>query len=699
MKSSIKPFDDVRIQRGAFMLVAVIVAAAAMLQTALNWPNAPGLTAARVAGLIAAALFLLLAGVALRAQDMRGPAVALIAVLFITVLFSAHRNGGVTAPTVPFILIAPLAAALFIGARAALAVCAASVAGLFVLWRAQVSGAAPLSPHTEEELALLKLSGVILTAVAATAMVYGREQIMRRAFVALKKETIERQRSARALEAKTRDFDLLFEHVPVRLWIKDDKNRILRLNEAAAASMGVSVAEATGADTYDLFPDMAAKYHADDLAVIESGVPRHGIVEEYTPSEGERGWVRTDKTPIVDPETRQRYVIVASTDITDMKEAETALAESELRFATAVNGASVGIWDWIDVNSDQEYWTPRQFQLLGYQPNAFEPSFTKFKELLHPDDHEMVAAAVEAHFERREPFSVYYRLRHKTLGYRWFLGTGQAIWDDEGRPKRMIGSIMDVHEQKTAEHALAAKAAALAKSNKELDEFARVASHDLKGPLRGIANIASWLEEDIGEALTDETRAHLDLMKGRIVRLEKLLDDLLSYARLDTGVAVKIVDVAAMARDHFDLFAPEGFRLELDEDLPVFDTPRILFERVLRNLIENAIKHHDRDDGVIRVSAQRKDDLFEFSVSDDGPGVDARFRDRIFEMFQTLKTRQDRAGSGMGLAMTRKIVEGVGGEVRMVPNAGGARGTAFVFTWPVSPEKAQAASAAASMVA
>ncbi|MEO1135325.1 MAG: PAS domain S-box protein [Pseudomonadota bacterium] len=139
--------------------------------------------------------------------------------------------------------------------------------------------------------------------------------------------TLERAREEE-LRRRQNELELIFDSVPVRIWYKDDKNRIIRLNQYAAESMGLTVVDAEGADTYELFPEMAKKYHDDDLEVIESGAPKYGIVEEYTPKDGPGGWVSTDKVPYIDPKTGERFVFVASTDITELKEAQEELRRS-----------------------------------------------------------------------------------------------------------------------------------------------------------------------------------------------------------------------------------------------------------------------------------------------------------------------------------------------------------------------------------
>ena len=171
-------------------------------------------------------------------------------------------------------------------------------------------------------------------------------------------------------------------------------------------------------------------------------------------------------------------------------------------------------------------------------------------------------------------------------------------------------------------------------------------------------------------------------MRGRIIRMEKLLDDLLAYSRADRyQYNLGKVDVAELLDDIVRLVTPpQGFAVSLQTSLPVLITQKVPLETVLRNLINNAIKHHDRTDGQVQVAVQDLGEFFEFSVSDDGPGIAPEFHERIFQIFQTLRPRDQVEGSGMGLAIVKKIVESRNGRISVTSTPG--QGATFRFTWP-----------------
>jgi signal transduction histidine kinase len=229
-----------------------------------------------------------------------------------------------------------------------------------------------------------------------------------------------------------------------------------------------------------------------------------------------------------------------------------------------------------------------------------------------------------------------------------------------------------------AEH----KAKELARSNKDLDDFAYVASHDLKAPLRGIMQLSSWIEEDIAEFANEDTKSNLQLLMSRTSRLEKLLEDLLDYSRIERKVGeIQVVDTKELILSVFDLQDPSGsLRLNCPESMPVINTSVSPFETIIRNLIGNAIKHINKKDGVITVSGEEFLTYYQFSVRDNGPGIPERYHEQIFELFKTLQPRDVVEGSGMGLSIIKKLLDYHNGSI--VVESDGENGSCFTFTWP-----------------
>jgi signal transduction histidine kinase len=228
---------------------------------------------------------------------------------------------------------------------------------------------------------------------------------------------------------------------------------------------------------------------------------------------------------------------------------------------------------------------------------------------------------------------------------------------------------------------------ALEKSNRELDQFAYVASHDLKAPLRGIANLSQWIEDDLGDRIDEQARGHLHLLRGRVVRLENLIGGILAYSRAGRDTAEQTpVDVAAMVGEVWELLAPPSTaRFEIATPLPVIRTSRVELQQVLMNLIGNAIKHNVDRELVITIAAQRDGRRWEFTVADNGIGIAPEFADKIWGLFQTLERRDKVESTGIGLSVVRKVVERHGGTARVEPAPGG--GAKFLFTWVADTEE------------
>ncbi|WP_437314432.1 PAS domain-containing protein [Sorangium sp. So ce385] len=225
---------------------------------------------------------------------------------------------------------------------------------------------------------------------------------------------------------------------------------------------------------------------------------------------------------------------------------------------------------------------------------------------------------------------------------------------------------------------------ALEQSNRELDRFAYVTSHDLKAPLRGIASLAQWLQEDVGEHLSPGSQEHINLLLGRVHRMEALIDGILAYSRAGrVREAAAPVDTAAMVREVLDLLAPpEHVQIAVQPGLPTLMAERVPLQQVFMNLLGNAIKFSAlaRPDPLVRLGFQPAGDAFEFFVTDNGPGIAPEYHERIWGIFQTLEARDKVEGAGIGLSVVKKIIETRGGRVWVESTPG--QGATFRFTWP-----------------
>ncbi len=360
------------------------------------------------------------------------------------------------------------------------------------------------------------------------------------------------------------------------------------------------------------------------------------------------------------------------------------LQQKEERLALIMRGTQDGIWDW-DFQSDQIYFSSRWKNMLGYDDDEIEDCFVALQTLIHPDDlGEVLAAWYDCMDGGRDIFEVEYRMKTRAGEYCWIQARGLVLLDGRGNPVRMAGSHTDISKRKQA-------FAELESINRELEQFAYVTSHDLKAPLRAIANLSQWIEEDLQAVMTDDTRKQMALLRGRVKRMEALINGILQYSRAGrVDMEIETVDVAELLAEILDgLDYPDDFHIDILSEMPVLETARVPLTQVFSNLISNAIKYHEGPGGRVLISMKDRGEYYEFSVADNGPGIAPEYHEKVFKIFQTLQARDKLESTGVGLTLVKKIVEELGGEVTLDSAEG--EGATFRFTVLKQPASSSSA--------
>ena len=471
---------------------------------------------------------------------------------------------------------------------------------------------------------------------------------------------------------------------------------IVSWNSGAERILGFLSAEITGQSVATIIPPQLQVEESELLARIWRGEMLASCETRRLCKDGSQVDVSLTISPIRDAVGDIVGASKILRDISERKRQQRALKRSENTIRRITTSISDCIWS-ADVTEGRglryRYVSPVIEKISGVPSGSIVQSADRWLSLVHPDDRGLVTDSIASLVDRRnEVVSVCYRVTRPDGSTRWIedkmtVEDHQKEEEEEEEEEeaiigpRISGVMSDVTDRYRTEQELAKSAADLARSNAELQQFAYAASHDLRAPLRAIDSLSGWLENDLRDVMGDESREHVGLLRARVSRMEALLASLLEFAQVGHHATVEQVDPAELLRDVLDLGGfPAGFEIRTVGPLPTFETARLPLQRVLMNLVTNAVKHHHRKSGRIDVTCEAVGDVLEFSVVDDGPGIEPRFHDRVFGMFQALKPRDHVEGSGMGLALVKKLVENVGGTIRL--ESDGASGTAVRFTWP-----------------
>ena len=379
----------------------------------------------------------------------------------------------------------------------------------------------------------------------------------------------------------------------------------------------------------------------------------------------------------------------------DLRDREERLRESRSLLDAIVTNVVDGVII-LNENSQIETFNPTACEMFGYQPG--EVIGRKVEQLLV--EAQSLTRNQQTHAKQSVMDSppVQTGRAWQTSGIRKDGTTfpiAISVSDVQLDDRRLLAIIRDMTEVQASQEKLQSRADELTRlttifaqtnitledRNRELEQFAYVASHDLKAPLRAIANLSEWIEEDLQGQLAPENQRQMLLLRGRVHRMEALINGLLEYSRVGrTKAPLERVSVQVLLEEIIDSLAPPAtFTIAIAPHLPTFTTKVMLLRQVFANLISNAIKHRDRPDGHITISAQEQGAFYEFAVADDGPGIDANYHDKVFIIFQTLEARDTKESTGIGLAIVKRIVEAEGGSIGIDSKEGS--GATFHFTW------------------
>lgn len=493
-------------------------------------------------------------------------------------------------------------------------------------------------------------------------------------------DVTERKQAETALQESQQKFSILFDKAPFAAALsKMPEGQLININEEFERMFGFSRQEAIGKTALELGVNPDETERANLLALIrEHGSARNIEARLYTRA-GERRvfLLNVDIVRLGEEE----YALQTAQDITESKRAEQSLRESEQRFHSLADSMPQLVWTALP-NGTVDYYNQRYREYSEIR--QVRGAAWEWSPVLHPDDVDTTIQAWEHAVATGESYQTEHRVRIADGSYRWHLSRGIPALDENGRVVRWFGTATDIHEWKLAEEKLKEYAARLERSNRELEQFAFMASHDLQEPLRKIQVFGDLLA-DRAVTLEDHERDYLERMRSAAGRMREMVNGLLQLSRVNTQsqpfAEVDLSQVTVEARSDLAVQIRDSGGKVIINPLPTVtgDAPQL--RQLMQNLIGNALKY--RQPGVpprVKVYAVPAASAVKIFVEDNGIGFEQVDAERIFQPFVRLVGRSQYEGSGMGLAICRKIIERHGGEItaRSVPD----QGTTFVITLP-----------------
>jgi len=500
----------------------------------------------------------------------------------------------------------------------------------------------------------------------------------------LRKEIAKRKRTEEVLKESKEKFENLAECSPNMIFI-NKKGKVVYANKKCEEIMNYKREEFYSPDFN--FLCLIAPEHTN---LIRENLRKHMDVEEVTPYEYSL-ITKTGKriegiitTKLIKYEGDSAILGIV-TDITERKRAEKALRESEEQYRNLYETALVSLWRTRIQDGKLLKINLTAVKLFGYK---------SVDDVIAEDvvvtDFYPVEQRTEIINKLKEQKEIADHDIHVTLrdGTERDVSISAKIFPEKGY---IEGALIDITERKRAEKEIRklneeleqrviARTAELEAVNNELKDFAYIVSHDLKAPLRGVSQISNWLLSDYADTLDPEGKKLISILGDRVIRMHSLVDGVLQYSRIGR-IREKLVhiDLNVLVKDVIsDLELPDNIHITIEGDLPVIVFERTRIDQVFRNLIDNAVRFMDKPKGEIRVACADEGGNWKFSVTDNGPGIDDKYYEKIFQIFQTLVSRDEVESTGVGLTIVRKIIELYGGKIWVESRKG--QGSIFFFT-------------------
>ena len=377
-------------------------------------------------------------------------------------------------------------------------------------------------------------------------------------------------------------------------------------------------------------------------------------------------------------------------DITQRKQSEKKLKQANDRFERVTEATNDAIWDW-NIKDNTLFWGSGFKTLFGYEVEKMSNSLQPWTDHIHPEDIERVTNSLKQVIESDQTsWTEEYRYKKQDGNYAFVIDRGLVIRSSEGNPLRMVGAMTDISERKQHEEELVVineqlniQTKELERSNEELEQFAFIASHDLQEPLRMITSFMDQLKRKYSDRLDEKGLQYIYFATDGAKRMKQIILDLLLYSRANKPIEQnELINLNEIVSEYTQLrrkvIAEKSATITYN-GLPTIETYRSPITQIFHGLLDNALKYVDENKPPhIEISALEKEYVWQFAIKDNGIGIDSKFFDKIFIIFQRLQNRKEHDGTGIGLAIAKRSIEFLGGEIWVESEID--KGSTFHFT-------------------
>ncbi len=513
----------------------------------------------------------------------------------------------------------------------------------------------------------------------------------------------ERKQSDLLLKAQQDFLRRLIDTVPNLIFVKDWEGRFTLVNQATANVYKSTIADLISKTDADFNPNLeeVEQFLAADREVMTTRATK--VLEEMVTSpDGKQFYCQTIKTPIMSVDGHSREILGVATDISDRRQIEEQLRRSEAYLLEAQRIAHVGSWEF-DIATQKTTWSAETFRIFGRDPAQQEPTYEELKQYIHPDDRNHHKAVLQQTIEQKQTFELEQRVLRPDGAISYVLAKGQPILDETGRLLSFLGTVLDITNRKQFEEQLRQTNEQLARTTRLKDEFLANMSHELRTPLNAILGMTEGLQDHVFGMINDRQLKALQTIERSGSHLLELINDILDIAKIESGqLELDCIPTAVMSLCQSSLtFVRQQalkkriqLEIKLPPNLPDLSVDGRRIRQVLINLVNNAVKFTP-DGGRITLQVSRYQSptalesaesppqtFLRIAVIDTGIGIAPEHINKLFQPFIQIDSALNRQyqGTGLGLALVKRIVELHGGQVGLTSEVG--VGSCFTIDLP-----------------